>query len=88
METLQYCFKKLIYSLPLLFGVTLISFILMVYFGPDKTYSLLGRNPTIAEIKEIRQQLGYDQSFIVRYLEYVRQIFTFDFGIQIQVVKK
>lgn len=80
METLRYCIKKLIYSLPLLFGVTLISFILMVYFGPDKTYSLLGRNPTVAEIAEIRHQLGYDQPFIVRYLEYIRQVFTFDFG--------
>lgn len=80
METLRYCIKKLIYSLPLLFGVTLISFILMVYFGPDKTYSLLGRNPTAAEIAEIRHQLGYDQPFIVRYLEYIRQVFTFDFG--------
>jgi peptide/nickel transport system permease protein len=80
METLRYCIRKLIYSLPLLLGVTLISFILMVYFGPDKTYSLLGRNPTIAEINEIRHQLGYDQSFFVRYLEYMHQVFTFDFG--------
>ena len=80
METLQYCIKKLIYSLPLLFGVSLISFILMVYFGPDQTYSLLGRNPSVAEINEIRHQLGYDQPFIMRYLEYMRQIFTLDFG--------
>ena len=80
METIRYCIKKLIYSLPLLFGVTLISFILMVYFGPDKTYSLLGRNPTIEEINEIHHQLGYDQSFLVRYLHYMQQILTFDFG--------
>lgn len=80
METIRYCIKKLIYSMPLLFGVTLISFILMVYFGPDQTYSLLGRNPTIEEINEIHHQLGYDQSFLVRYLEYMHQIFTFDFG--------
>jgi len=80
METLRYCIRKLVYSLPLLLGVTLISFILMVYFGPDKTYSLLGRNPTVEEINEIRHQLGYDQSFFVRYLEYVHQVFTFNFG--------
>ncbi|MBL4828613.1 MAG: ABC transporter permease [Aliivibrio sp.] len=80
METLRYCLRKLIYSLPLLFGVTLISFVLMVYFGPDKTYDLLGRNPTIEEINEIRHQLGYDKSFFVRYLEYVQQVITFDFG--------
>lgn len=80
METLRYCGKKLIYSMPLLFGVTLISFILMVYFGPDKTYDLLGRNPTIEDINEMRHQLGYDNPFWVRYAEYVKQVFTFDFG--------
>jgi len=80
METIKYCIRKLIYSLPLLIGVTLISFILMVYFGPDKTYSLLSRNPTAEEINEIRHQLGYDKSFFVRYLEYMQQILTFDFG--------
>ncbi len=68
------------YSIPLLFGVTLISFVLMVYFGPDKTYDLLGRNPTIEEINEIRHQLGYDQPFFVRYFEYIKEVLLFDFG--------
>ncbi|MEI8631280.1 ABC transporter permease [Vibrio sp. PP-XX7] len=80
METLRYCLRKLIYSLPLLLGVTLISFVLMVYFGPDKTYDLLGRNPTLQEINEIRHQLGYDQPFFVRYLHYLHQVVTFNFG--------
>lgn len=80
MEILKHCFRKLIYSIPLLFGVTLISFVLMVYFGPDKTYDLLGRNPTIEEINEIRHQLGYDRPFFVRYFEYVKEVLVFDFG--------
>ncbi|ASA57777.1 ABC transporter permease [Vibrio gazogenes] len=80
MDTLRYCLRKLIYSLPLLFGVTLISFVLMVYFGPDKTYDLLGRNPTVEEINAIRHELGYDQPFWVRYLHYLQQVVTFDFG--------
>jgi len=53
---------------------------LMVYFGPDKTYDLLGRNPTIEEINEIRHQLGYDQPFFVRYFEYIKEVLLFDFG--------
>ncbi|WP_428443522.1 ABC transporter permease [Photobacterium sagamiensis] len=80
MEILKHCFRKLMYSIPLLFGVTLISFVLMVYFGPDKTYDLLGRNPTIDEINEIRHQLGYDQPFFVRYFEYIKEVLLFDFG--------
>ncbi|PSW07171.1 ABC transporter permease [Photobacterium lipolyticum] len=80
MEILKHCIRKLMYSIPLLIGVTLISFVLMVYFGPDKTYDLLGRNPTINEINEIRHQLGYDQPFFVRYFEYIKEVLLFDFG--------
>jgi peptide/nickel transport system permease protein len=60
--------------------VTLISFVLMVYFGPDKTYELLGKNPTQQQIDEIRHQLGYDQPFIARYGQYLKELGTLDFG--------
>jgi len=80
MEILQYTLRKLIAGIPLVLGVTLISFLLIVYFGPDKTYELLGKNPTAEEIAEIRTQLGYDKNFAQRYLEFVREIVTFDFG--------
>ena len=63
MELLQYSLRKLITGIPLIIGVTLISFLLMVYFGPDKTFDLLGKNPTAEEIAEIREQLGYNKSF-------------------------
>jgi len=80
MEILQYSLRKFIAGVPLVLGVTLISFLLIVYFGPDKTYELLGKNPTVAEIAEMRSQLGYDQPFIKRYIEYLQEIVTFDFG--------
>ncbi len=80
MEVLLYSLRKFVAGIPLVLGVTLISFLLIVYFGPDKTYELLGKNPTAAEIAEVRNQLGYDQSFVVRYLEYLREIVTLDFG--------
>lgn len=62
-------------------GVTLISFLLMVYFGPDKTYELLGKNPTVEQIKEVRQSLGYDRAFVVRYGEYLKEMLTLNFGL-------
>jgi peptide/nickel transport system permease protein len=52
----------------------------MVYFGPDKTYDLLGKNPTQQEIDEIRHELGYDRPFVVRYTDYLRELATLDFG--------
>ncbi|MFW2405426.1 MAG: ABC transporter permease [Gammaproteobacteria bacterium] len=80
METLQYSIRKLISGIPLILGVTFVSFVLMVYFGPDKTYELLGKNPTEQEIAEVRAQLGYDQPFFVRYADYLRELATLDFG--------
>jgi len=80
MEILQYTIRKLIIGIPLILGVTLISFILMVYFGPDKTYELLGKNPTEEQIIEVRHQLGYDKPFTTRYVEYLRELATMDFG--------
>jgi len=79
-EILQYSVRKLIAGIPLVLGVTFISFLLMVYFGPDKTYELLGKNPTPEQIEEVRQELGYDKPFLTRYVMYVEEIVTLNFG--------
>jgi len=80
MDLLRFALRKLLAGLPLILGVTLLSFTLMVYFGPDKTYQLLGKNPTPEQIAEIRHELGYDRPFVTRYVEYLRQLVTLDFG--------
>ncbi len=80
MEILQYALRKLIGGLPLIIGVTLVSFALMVYFGPDRTYLLLGKNATPEQIHEVRQPLGYDHPFLRRYADYLREILTLDLG--------
>lgn len=80
MEMLQYALRKLVSGIPLVLGVTFVSFLLMVYFGPDQTYQLLGKNPTAEQIAEVRHQLGYDKPFLVRYVDYLREIVTLDFG--------
>jgi len=79
-DILKFAVRKLINGIPLILGVTFISFLLMVYFGPDKTYELLGKNPTAEEIAEIRHELGYDQPFFKRYADYLKEMVTLDFG--------
>lgn len=80
METFQYCFRKLLYGIPLILGVTLISFVLMVEFGPDKTYELIDKNATAEQIAEIRHELGYDKPFLVRYQKFLKEVGTLNFG--------
>ena len=67
MDTLRLVLRKLAGGVPLVLGVTLISFVLMVYYGPDLTYTLLSKNPTAEDIERVRAQLGYDQPFWWRY---------------------
>ncbi|HZX23397.1 MAG TPA: ABC transporter permease [Woeseiaceae bacterium] len=81
MEVLQYAVRKLVGGIPLILGVTFVSFLLMVYFGPDQTYELLGKNPTEEQIAEVRRELGYDRPFFVRYGEYLKELVTLDFGL-------
>ncbi len=75
-----YLLRKVGNSLLLIIGVTLVSFTLMVWFGPDRTYGLLGKNPTREQIETIRQQLGYDQPFGQRYLAYLKDLVTLELG--------
>jgi ABC-type dipeptide/oligopeptide/nickel transport system permease component len=81
MKASNYIGRKLLSGIPLLLGVTFISFLLMVHFGPDKTFELLGKNPTSEQIGEVRQQLGYDRPFMVRYAGYLRELLTLDLGL-------
>jgi len=81
MKASHYIARKILSGIPLLLGVTFISFLLMVYFGPDKTFELLGKNPTSEQISEVRAQLGYDRPFLSRYVEYIRQLVTLDLGL-------
>jgi peptide/nickel transport system permease protein len=76
-----YLTRRLLYGVPMVLGVTFISFLLMVYFGPDKTYELVGKNPTAQQIVEVRHALGYDRPFLLRYGDYVRQLVTLDLGL-------
>jgi peptide/nickel transport system permease protein len=80
MEILQFSLRRLIGGIPLILGVTFISFVLMVYYGPDKTYELLGKNPTPEQITEVRHELGYDRPFLVRYGGYLKELATLNFG--------
>jgi peptide/nickel transport system permease protein len=76
----QYALRKTAQGLLLILGVTLISFILMVWFGPDQTYTLIGKNATPEQIEEVRRQLGYDLPFARRYSNYLVELFTLDLG--------
>jgi peptide/nickel transport system permease protein len=77
---MRYALRKTLHGLLLILGVTLVSFILMVWFGPDQTYNLIGKNASTGQIAEVRHQLGYDRPFHQRYFNYVKELLTLELG--------
>jgi peptide/nickel transport system permease protein len=77
---MAYPLRTLLHGILLVLGVTFISFLLMVWFGPDQSYTLLGKNATVEQIAEVRHELGYDQPFLKRYADFLVQLATLDLG--------
>ncbi|MEM9384121.1 MAG: ABC transporter permease [Pseudomonadota bacterium] len=75
--------RRLIASVPLLVGVTFLSFLLMVFFGPDMSLVLAGKNPTVEEIEALRHSLGYDRPLFTRYASYLGDLVRLDLGTSI-----
>ncbi len=80
MRLAAFLLRRLAASIPLLLGVTFLSFLLMVYFGPDMSLVLAGKNPSTEEIESLRRALGYDQPLLVRYGSYLADLIRFDLG--------
>lgn len=75
-----YLLRRLAGAIPLLLGVTLISFTLTVHFGPDPAWEQLGRNPTPQQIEQVRHELGQDRAFPLRYTDYLVSLALLDLG--------
>ena len=75
-----YLLRRLWQIIPTLFGVMLLIFILFNYVGGDPAYVLAGKVPNPEVIANIRKQLGVDQSYLMQFWIFTKQVFTFDFG--------
>lgn len=62
--------RRLMQSIVVLIGVTLISFIAL-QIGGDPTYLYVSENASTEEIQRAREMLGFDRPLYVQYLSYV-----------------
>jgi peptide/nickel transport system permease protein len=77
---LKYSIRRILYVIPILFGVTLICFLLFNVAGGDPAAQAAGKYASADQIQVIRAELGLDKPLPMQYLDYLRQIVTFDFG--------
>lgn len=65
---------------PTLIGVTLLTFLLFNVFGGDPSQRFAGKHATAAQVQKIKEELNLDKSLPYQYLNFLKQIVTFDFG--------
>jgi peptide/nickel transport system permease protein len=77
-----YIARRLLQSVVVVIGVTLISFIAL-QIGGDPTYLFVSERATEEEIEMVRRALGFDQPLHVQYLTFLGNLLQGDFGMSL-----
>jgi peptide/nickel transport system permease protein len=76
----KYIARRVLYMIPILFGVTLVTFLLFNVAGGDPAAQAAGRYATGEQIQAMRVEMGLDQPLVMQYFTMCKQIFTLDWG--------
>jgi peptide/nickel transport system permease protein len=80
---LRYVIRRVLFAIPILVGVSLITFILFYATATPEQMArrnLSAKNPTHAQIQEWLVQHGYDKPLPVQFRKHMTELFLFRFG--------
>ena len=79
---LKFIIRRVLLMIPILLGVSLVTFIIVRFIPGDPVMVLLGANrrSTPEQIENIRRSYGLDQSYVVQYLKWLQHVVTGDLG--------
>jgi peptide/nickel transport system permease protein len=77
---LSYIIRRLIQMVPILLGVAFLTFALFTIFGEDPVVLALGNHASAESIAELQHRWGLDQPLYMQFLDFLKQIVTFDYG--------
>ena len=76
----EYIVKRLLSALPVLFGITVIVFLIMAMIPGDPATAILGSYATPENVERLNRQLGLDRPLPLRYLIWLGNMLQGDFG--------
>lgn len=76
---LRYAIERLLQTIPVLLGVTALSFGLMFLSG-DPTLLMAGEDWTQEQVQEFRHTMGFDRPVYIQYLDFLGKAVRGDFG--------
>jgi peptide/nickel transport system permease protein len=81
---LRYFLRRLVYTLPIALGVTLVCFALVHLAPGDPISAVLPENASPAVIEEIKAAYGFDKPLPMQYLIWLRHVVVGDLGTSIK----
>ncbi|MEW6001978.1 MAG: ABC transporter permease [Nitrospirota bacterium] len=76
----EYLLKKLLLFIPLLFGITLLTFTLTKALPGDPVLSMVGERAQPEVIEKIRKEIGADKDVLSQYFGYIGLLIKGEFG--------
>ncbi|WP_330949061.1 ABC transporter permease [Virgibacillus sp. MG-45] len=76
--------KRLLQTIPVIIGVTLVVFLIMQMVPGDTAQVLAGEGASKETVEALRTEYGLDQPLYVQYLEYMKGIIQGDFGVSLK----
>jgi peptide/nickel transport system permease protein len=77
---LSFTLRRLLESVPVLLGVSVVVFLFLRLIPGDPAVALLGERATPQALARVRDQLGLNQPWNVQYLRYAQGILRGDIG--------
>ena len=75
-----YVVKRLLQAVPVIFGVSVLTFVLMITVPGDPAQKLLGQRASPEAVQELRTRLGLNDPPVQQYLRIMRNVVTGDLG--------
>jgi peptide/nickel transport system permease protein len=72
--------RRILQTIPVLFGISIITFVLVYYLPADPARMYAGPSATVETVARIRHELGLDQPFWVQYERYIVRVLHGDLG--------
>jgi len=79
--------KRLLGTIPVIFGVLLLTFVLVHSIPGDPVEVMLGESATSADREVLRQNLGLDEPLPIQFFQYVAKVAQGDWGVSIHSKK-
>lgn len=75
-----YLARRIAQTIPVLFGISVLTFVLIYYLPADPARMYAGPSATVETVMRIRHELGLDQPLWVQYIRYMERVLHGDLG--------